>query len=47
MVQDISGANWCSALNCRRISIEWMLVGAIGRRSCSDTRYSAFLLNIL
>jgi hypothetical protein len=38
MVQDISGAKRCSALNYKQISIEWMLVGAIRRRFCADIR---------
>jgi hypothetical protein len=46
MVQDISGANWCSALNYSQISIGWMRVGAIRWRLCADIRYSAFLLHI-
>jgi hypothetical protein len=46
MLQDISGANWCSALNSSQISIEWMFVGAIRRRFCVDIRYSAFWLDI-
>jgi hypothetical protein len=32
MVQDTSGAKWCSALNYSQISIGWMRVGAIRRR---------------
>jgi hypothetical protein len=47
MVQDNSGAKWCSALNYKQISIGWMRVGAIRRRFCADIRYSVFLLHIL